>query len=562
MVAIYKHLFKRFGLVGALSLAVSLISGLCTGALIAVINEIVKRERPLEVLIAGFIVLFALTLVSKIGSAAFAIRFAQKAILQLRIELARVILKAPLIQVERAGIHRLQSALIDDISVITNMIISIPSYGTNAMVVIFSIAYLGWLSWTALVVVICFAAVGLALNRLASKQASRHLRKARSEQDAMFKGFRGLLDGVKELRLHRGRRRSFMRHLEATVSSFRREAIFSSMIFGASGSWTQVMYFGVIGLLLFAGPLMRLGDSKTFIGATLVVLFMRGPLEAILSTIPALSAANVALNRITSLGLSLSESTKDAMDSASSLSLLPAAWRSVELLAVKHAYVGDERGFELGPLTVSFSPSEITFITGGNGSGKTTLIKLLCGLYRPQAGQIFANGTEISDANVESYRQLFSVVFYDFFLFKDLMGLSAADLDATASDYLVKLKLDHKVRVNGGVLSTIELSRGQRKRLALLTAYLEDRPVYVFDEWAADQDTEFKQLFYHQLLTELKQRGKALIVVTHDDHYFHCADRIIHLEDGRIQSDRKLHGGLAVSAGTEFTLREIGAGHE
>jgi putative ATP-binding cassette transporter len=553
MIAIYRYLFKRFSRLGTLSLVAGLMSGLCTGMLIALINEIVKRERPLKFLLAGFIALFSLTLASKICSGMLAIRFAQSAIFELRLELARDILNAPLIQLERIGIHNLQSALIDDISVITNMLISIPSYCINTTIVIFSIAYLGWISWPVLIAVICFGAAGLALNHLATKKAAAHLRKARSEQDAMFKGFRGLLEGVKELRLHRGRRRSFISHLEASVSSFRREALFSSVIFSASGSWTQVIYFGVIGLLLFVGPLMRLGDVKTFIGATLVVLFMRGPLEAILGTIPALSAANVALNRITALGLSLSSSSEGATDSGVSLSLPQSGWKSVELSAVTHAYDGDEheRGFELGPITTSFAPSEITFITGGNGSGKTTLIKLLCGLYRPQKGEIFVDGIAMSRSNIESYRQLFSVVFYDFFLFKDLLGLSADDLNATAADYLAKLKLDHKVRVSNGAISTTELSRGQRKRLALLTAYLEDRPIYVFDEWAADQDTTFKQLFYHRLLPELKQKGKTLIVVTHDDHFFHCADRIINLEYGKIQADRRLHDGLAVSPSTE-----------
>jgi putative pyoverdin transport system ATP-binding/permease protein len=129
------------------------------------------------------------------------------------------------------------------------------------------------------------------------------------------------------------------------------------------------------------------------------------------------------------------------------------------------------------------------------------------------------------------------VVFSDFFLFDSLLGLEAPKLDEKAREYLVKLQLNHKLEVKEGVLSTTELSQGQRKRLALLTAYLEDRSIYLFDEWAADQDPTFKQIFYHSLLPELKARGKTVIVISHDDHYYDVADRVIKLADGKLEYD-------------------------
>jgi len=175
------------------------------------------------------------------------------------------------------------------------------------------------------------------------------------------------------------------------------------------------------------------------------------------------------------------------------------------------------------------------FITGGNGSGKTTLAKLLLSLYIPKEGEIYLDGKVLTDETREQYRQLFSVVFSDFYLFESLFGLDSIYLDANAQKYLAQLQLDHKVKVEDGVLSTIDLSQGQRKRLALLTAYLEDRPIYLFDEWAADQDPLFKEIFYYQLLPELKARGKALIVISHDDRYYQVADRVIKLEAGKLQ---------------------------
>lgn len=181
---------------------------------------------------------------------------------------------------------------------------------------------------------------------------------------------------------------------------------------------------------------------------------------------------------------------------------------------------------------------EITFIIGGNGSGKSTLAKLITGLYPPNTGSIYLNGLLITDRNQEWYRQHFSAVFSDFYLFDSCLGFDRTDLDRQVEIYLKQLQLDHKVQVRNGVLSTTSLSQGQRKRLALLTAYLEDRPIYLFDEWASDQEPHFRDLFYRQSLMELKEKGKAVIVITHDDRYFHLADQIIKLDYGKVESDR------------------------
>jgi putative ATP-binding cassette transporter len=209
----------------------------------------------------------------------------------------------------------------------------------------------------------------------------------------------------------------------------------------------------------------------------------------------------------------------------------------VELVDVTHTYhrEGEPGGFMLGPINLTLEPGELLFITGGNGSGKTTLAKLLLSLYIPEEGEIYLDGKVVTNETREKYRQLFSVVFSDFHLFESLFGLDSIYLDANARKYLAQLQLDHKVKVEDGVLSTVDLSQGQRKRLALLTAYLEDRPIYLFDEWAADQDPLFKEIFYHQLLPELKARGKALIVISHDDRYYHVADRVIKLDSGKLQ---------------------------
>jgi putative ATP-binding cassette transporter len=197
---------------------------------------------------------------------------------------------------------------------------------------------------------------------------------------------------------------------------------------------------------------------------------------------------------------------------------------------------GDDR-FLLGPIDLRLRRGELVFLVGGNGSGKTTLAKLLVGLYAPAAGEVRLNGRPVGDNEREHYRQMFSAIFADGHLFDRLLGMKLAQL-ADAQAYLALLQLGHKVRTEGGQLSTTELSHGQRKRLALLTAYLEDRPVYVFDEWAADQDPGFKDVFYTRLLPELKGRGKAVLVISHDERYFHVADRVVRLDSGTLQELR------------------------
>src|SRR5688500_9922608 len=167
----------------------------------------------------------------------------------------------------------------------------------------------------------------------------------------------------------------------------------------------------------------------------------------------------------------------------------------------------------LGSTDASLQPGEVVFIAGSNGSGKSTLAKIITGLYPPESGEIRLDGKVINDRNRDDYRQLFSAVFADFYLFENLIGLEKSGLDAQAREYLAELHLDHKVKVKDGALSTTALSQGQRKRLALLTAYLEDRPIYLFDEWASDQDPMFKEIFYTQILPDLKSRGKTVIAI-------------------------------------------------
>jgi putative ATP-binding cassette transporter len=197
----------------------------------------------------------------------------------------------------------------------------------------------------------------------------------------------------------------------------------------------------------------------------------------------------------------------------------------------------DKKGqplFSVGPLNLTIKPGETLFIVGGNGSGKSTFVKLLSGLYYPVTGCIYLDNKEIDYTNYQEYRELFSIIFTDFYLFDKLYGLPTIDKERVKT-LLQMMELDNKTNyLEAGKFSNINLSTGQKKRLALVVALLEDRPIYLFDEWAADQDPHFKKYFYEIILKNLKQQKKTIIVVTHDDKYFETADRILKMEYGQL----------------------------
>jgi len=126
----------------------------------------------------------------------------------------------------------------------------------------------------------------------------------------------------------------------------------------------------------------------------------------------------------------------------------------------------------------------------------------------------------------------FSAIFIDFHLFDRFYGIQNGIDPKKVNDLLKLMKLDHKVTVQNNQFSTTDLSTGQRKRLAMIIAIMEDKPIYVFDERAADQSPGFRDYFYYQLLPSLKQKGKTVIAVTHDQQYFDIADRILEMDYG------------------------------
>jgi putative ATP-binding cassette transporter len=522
-------------------------SGAASVSLLALIHGALSRGGlPSAGLVGAFVGLCLVTLACRVTSQALLVRLGQGALYRLCTGMSRRVLEAPLRHLEEVGTPRVLATLTEDALSIAQAFNLLPVMGVNAAVAACCLGYLAWLSLPVFAVVTVFLAVGSLSYLLPARAAFGHLRAARQEHDVLMRHFHGLIEGVKELKLHAGRRAAFLdRALDVSAAVVRDRFSVAHTLLAATSGWARLLLLTSVGLVVFVLPAYYPMEPGTITGYTLTILFAMGPMEGILGPgVPILARARIALRKVEALGLSLEAG--DSMEGSGGLAP-PPSWDQIELRGVTHAYrrEQEDEGFVLGPVDLRLRPGELVFLVGGNGSGKTTLAKLLTGLYAPEQGEVLLDGKRLHHADLEGYRGLFSAVFSDFYLFEDLLGLEGAGLDARAQEYLRSLHLDRVVRVQGGRLSSTDLSRGQRKRLALLTAYLEDRPICVFDEWAADQDPVFKRVFYTQLLPDLKARGKAVVVISHDDAYFHVADRVLKLAEGKLHHAEELHGRLA-----------------
>jgi len=337
---------------------------------------------------------------------------------------------------------------------------------------------------------------------------------------------------------------------EPSINSHKDTYVKSSLVFSLGNAWIQLVYFS---LMIAAMLYLVVSDgSPAVLGPFLVVaLFMRGYITNILNTIPIWSRAGVALERLYDEGFQDVQIGSPLVAPKSSLHTQGEPL-SIEVDGVSYQYDGVSKGssFSVGPLNLTLNSGELVFVVGHNGAGKTTFAKVLSGLYSNGSGVIRCNGKPIEDSNRDSYRELFSVLFTDPYIFDTLFFedgpnyANRVESNEIISHYLEKIQLNQKVSFNNDRLDSVDLSHGQRKRLALLAAYLENKPILIFDEWAENQDPEFKAVFYQELLPELTRMGKLVIVISHEAQYYSVADRIIELkanvEKSSIVTDRVL----------------------
>ncbi|WNW11877.1 cyclic peptide export ABC transporter [Pseudomonas sp. DTU_2021_1001937_2_SI_NGA_ILE_001] len=519
------------------SVALGMAGGLAITLLLATINTALHTDTGLtQTVVLSFAGLCLLALSSSIVSDIGTNKVGQRIIARLRKELGEKVLSAPIEQLERHPKHRLIPVLTHDIDTISDFSFAFTPLAISLTVTLGCLGYMAYLSLPMFLLTVVAIAIGTSIQYVARSRGIKGLYAARDQEDELQKHYTAIAAGAKELRINRERRRYLNEQgIQRTADLICDTQIRAVNTFILAKSFGSMLFFVVIGLALALQAYWPSAQPAAMSGFVLVLLYMKGPLEHLVSTLPVVSRAQIAFRRIAELS--------EQFSSPEPYLLLdgPTPRRhelhTLELRNVRYDFPqvqGSER-FSLGPVNLTIRQGEIVFIVGENGCGKTTLIKLLLGLYSPQQGEIRVDGQAVHAHDRDEYRQLFTTIFADYYLF-DQLPQHDRPVPESANHYLKRLEIAHKVSIRDGAFSTTDLSTGQRKRLALLSAWLEERPVLVFDEWAADQDPSFRRVFYTELLPDLKRLGKTIIVISHDDRYFDIADQLIRMRAGQVLS--------------------------
>ncbi|MFD6316846.1 cyclic peptide export ABC transporter [Methylorubrum populi] len=518
----------------AVATALGSVGGLATAAALAKINEAFYGEGGLAdgvlLAFAGFAALSVIgTFAASLGNAYAGGRI-QAA---LSCDLTDKILTAPIERIERLGKHKLLASLQGDVSTIFTAIAFLSPIVVAGGTLIGCGAYMLILSPALSAVtaaVLILESLGANILR---RNMLRYFEDVRKNREATQKHYLTLTEAAKELRIGRERRLHLRnvalrdcieqgRHLTTRI------AVIQQSLSMLSQSTNFLLFAGLIAYKILAGI-----SGAELSGFVLVLLYIQTPIAQLIHFVPLIGQAQVAYRRIAEFAEEGAEAEAGLLSARPPEP--PRRICAITLRGVSHGFpAADDRApFTLGPIDLTIRAGEILFIVGENGSGKTTLIKLLLGLYPPQTGEILLDGVAVTAQTRDAYRQHFSAIFFDYHLFDELIPADGAGPEA-ARPLLERLDLAGKVGIAEGRFSTTDLSTGQRKRLALVQAALEGRPVLVLDEWAAEQDPTFRRRFYEELLPELRRSGRTLVVISHDDRYFDAADRVLHLAEGRV----------------------------
>jgi putative pyoverdin transport system ATP-binding/permease protein len=354
---------------------------------------------------------------------------------------------------------------------------------------------------------------------------------ARKLEVTYFENVSELLDGHRELRLNQARRGDFMAALTRGLAQLRHALISVSKIYETGEAGVSLLKFVLLSGIVFLVPALFQTDARVTFSVLTLVLFCMNPFEQLVSSYPTIIGSMVSYLRIEDLDTHLKTLAKDG-DTAGS----GEPFQSLVLKGVTASH-GPEgaQGFVLGPIDLDIRRGDIVFLVGDNGSGKTTLLNLIAGLHDPKSGEITLNGRPLEKRGMGSYRAGISAIFAKYHVFRTLFGLGHIhDRDVSAT--IIKVNLSGQTGVIKGVFTRMELSAGQKRRLALAVSLLENRDILILDEFVQDQDPNQRAFLFEQLLPELKEKGKTIILSTHDLAWTKACDKLVRLENGKIAS--------------------------
>lgn len=461
----------------------------------------------------------------------------------LRSTLVKRVLDTDLEQLEALGLPRVLTSLSSDITHITGAFVALPSATYGLLLTVGGFGYLAWLSPALFVVTAGWILLTIGAGSLLMRSTQRELTLARDAEDRLVANYQAVVEGRKELALNRDRARLlYEQEFLPNARDNRDREIRADVYHGINDNLVSTMVLGAVGLSFVLGMTLHWAPQAVATTYALTILFLRTPITSLVSALPAVIAGRVALLKLDALDLPAHRAAFDLASDASKRALgreseeLPRVWSTLELRGLSYVHErSGEQSFEVGPIDLTLRRGELVFLVGGNGSGKTTFLRMLTSLYTPHGGSLWLDGVRIEEHNRGDYRALFAAVFSDYFLFDQLLGPRGEPADpARVHELLALLELGDKVSVTNSRLADTRLSAGQKKRLALLLSLLETRPVLVLDEWAADQDPQYRELFYHQLLPALRDQGLTVFAITHDDKFFSVADRILKADTGQL----------------------------
>jgi putative ATP-binding cassette transporter len=522
-------------------ITIAVISGLSNALLLVLVNSAAHSVTDQSVDLRLFL-MFAIAITVYVLAQRWVLRIVsievEKIIAKLRVRMSDKIRHADLQAIEGLGRSQIYAGVNTETLTISQTTPPMLLAAQGAILVLFSLVYIFWLSPTAFFLTVAIISAGVVVHFNNKKQLMADLDRSTAKEGEFFDVLTHLLEGFKEVKIRGARSRELYEHLKEIAGQVAGLKTQTAVRYADYYIITQVLFYLLIGAMVFILPGMSQVYSEQVTRLTSAILFIIGPLSMTVSVVPAFRMATHAVENIGRLEDALDQAQQQAVERDKGDGQAPPTFETIEMQGVEFSYRDKEKRplFTVGPLNFTLKRGETVLIVGGNGSGKSTLLKLLTGLYFQDAGVLMLDGMDVRTLGYRNYRELFSVIYSDYHLFERLYGISDVS-DRRVFELLKLMDLDRKTTWQDGRFLNQELSTGQKKRLALIVALLEDRPIYIFDEWAADQDPAFRKFFYETLLPDLKKQGKTIIAATHDDRYFALGDRVLKMEMGQFVKD-------------------------